>query len=213
MDRKTVLDRIYLDGVVVVIRGNSVDEAINTIEACVKGGIKIIEITFTNPYALEVLQIAAKKYKITDVIIGCGTVLDVETARIAILNGAEFVVSPMLDIEILKLCNRYSIAVCPGIATPTELKTALEYGVELVKLFPADIFKPNGLKAMKAPFPNAKIMPTGGVTLDNLGDWFKAGAYCVGAGSMLTKGAEKGDFDQVEKQCKEFVDIIRKVRK
>ncbi|MDR2634456.1 MAG: bifunctional 4-hydroxy-2-oxoglutarate aldolase/2-dehydro-3-deoxy-phosphogluconate aldolase [Clostridiales bacterium] len=167
---------------VAVLRGNS-DEVYAAAERLASEGVKLLEITFTVREAPEILKSLCAKYKNTDVIVGAGTVLDAETARIALLSGAQFVVSPALCTDVIKLCNRYSVAVVPGIATASELLTALEYGVDLVKLFPADL---KLLSALKGPFPNARFMVTGGVDEKNLSDWFKAGASAVGAGSALT---------------------------
>ena len=211
MKKIEVYTKLKSEGIVVVIRGNSIEQALKTVEACYKGGIKLIEVTFTVPGADEIIKKLVAAYKDTDMVVGAGTVLDPETARIAILAGSEFIVSPSLNIETVKMCNRYGIPVMTGIQTPTELQTALEYGVDIVKLFPGDIAKPAGLKGLKGPFPQANIMPTGGVSLENVGDWFKAGAYAVGAGSFITKGANTGDYELVEKTSREFVDKVKSI--
>ena len=170
-----------------VIRGGF-DEAVETAARLVGAGIKLLEVTFTVPRADEVIKELSLRYGTDDGIsVGAGTVLDAETARIAILSGAEFIVSPGLSIDVIKTFNRYSAAVIPGIATATELMSALEYGADFVKLFPANR---EVLKALKGPFPNVQFMATGGITEDNLKDWFSSGASAVGAGSNLTaKGA------------------------
>lgn len=211
MKKIEVYTKLKSEGIVVVIRGNSIEQALKTVEACYKGGIKLIEVTFTVPGADEIIKKLVAAYKDTDMVVGAGTVLDPETARIAILAGSEFIVSPSLNVETVKMCNRYGIPVMTGIQTPTELQTALEYGVDIVKLFPGDIAKPSGLKGLKGPFPQANIMPTGGVSLENVGDWFKAGAYAVGAGSFITKGANTGDYELVEKTSREFVDKVKSI--
>ena len=206
MKRYDVYNKIKSEGVVVVVRGNDIQEALSTVEACYRGGIKVIEVTFTLPRADALIKILSEKYANSDMLIGAGTVLDSETARIAMLAGAQFIVSPSLNIDTIKTCNRYGVPIMSGVMTPTEAQTAMEYGVDVLKLFPGDIAKPAGLKALKGPFPHANIMPTGGVSLDNVEEWFKAGAYAVGAGSFLTKDAKSGDFDKVEKTCRAFVD-------
>ena len=211
MQKYNVYKAIKEQGVVVVIRGNDLQEAIKTVEACYKGGIKIIEVTFTVPRADELIKILVEKYAGSDMLVGAGTVLDPETARVAMLAGAKFIVSPSLNVETIKICNRYGVPVMSGVMTPTEAQTAMEYGVDILKLFPGDIAKPNGLKALKGPFPHANIMPTGGVSQDNVEEWFKAGAYAVGAGSFLTKDAKNGDFDKVEKTCKAFVEKVQSI--
>ncbi len=205
MQKYNVYKAVKEQGVVVVIRGNDLQEAIKTVEACYKGGIKIIEVTFTVPRADELIKTLVEKYAGSDMLVGAGTVLDAQTARIAMLAGAKFIVSPSLNIDTIKTCNRYGVPVMSGVMTPTEAQTAMEYGVDILKLFPGDIAKPAGLKALKGPFPHANIMPTGGVSQDNVEEWFKAGAYAVGAGSFLTKDAKTGDFDKVEKTCRASV--------
>ena len=211
MQKYNVYNTFKEQGVVVVIRGNNLAEAIKTVEACYQGGIKVIEVTFTVPRADELIKTLVEKYAGTDMLVGAGTVLDPETARIAMLAGAKFIVSPSLNVETIKTCNRYGVPVMSGVMTPTEAQTAMEYGVDILKLFPGDIAKPAGLKALKGPFPHANIMPTGGVSQDNVEEWFKAGAYAVGAGSFLTKDAKTGDFDKVEKTCKAFVEKVRAI--
>lgn len=211
MEKYRIYETIKKLGVVAVIRGDSLDTAVKTVDACYKGGIKIIEVTFTVPGADSLIKSLTEKYKGSDMVIGAGTVLDPETARIAILAGAKFVVSPSLNIETIKMCNRYGIPVMTGVMTPTEAQTAMEYGVDVLKLFPGDIAKPAGLKALKGPFPHANIMPTGGVSAENVEEWFKAGAFAVGAGSFLTKDAKTGDYDKVTAVCKAFVDKVQSV--
>ncbi len=211
MKKYDVYQMIKKQGVVVVIRGNDLQEAIKTVEACYKGGIKVIEVTFTVPRADELIKILVEKYAGSDMLVGAGTVLDPETARIAMLAGAQFIVSPSLNVDTIKMCNRYGVPVMSGVMTPTEAQTAMEYGVDILKLFPGDIAKPAGLKALKGPFPNANIMPTGGVSQDNVEEWFKVGAYAVGAGSFLTKDAKTGDFDKVEKTCRAFVEKVQSI--
>lgn len=211
MEKYRIYETIEKLGVVAVIRGDSLDTAVKTVDACYKGGIKIIEVTFTVPGADSLIKSLTEKYKGSDMVIGAGTVLDPETARIAILAGAKFVVSPSLNIETVKMCNRYGTPVMTGVMTPTEAQTAMEYGVDVLKLFPGDIAKPAGLKALKGPFPHANIMPTGGVSAENVEEWFKAGAFAVGAGSFLTKDAKTGDYDKVTAVCKAFVDKVQSV--
>ena len=213
MKKFEIYQAVKQEGVVVVIRGDSVEQAIKTVEACYAGGIKIMEVTFTVPNADQIIKTLVEKYKGTDMIVGAGTVLDPETARAAILAGAQFVVSPALNVETIKLCNRYGVAVMSGIFTPTEAITALEYGVDILKLFPGDVATPKGLKALKGPLPQANIMPTGGVSLENVEEWFKAGAYAVGAGSFITKGAATGDYKAVEDISREFVTKVQNCKR
>ncbi len=211
MNKFEVFEAVKKEGVVVVIRGNSVEQAIKSVEACYAGGIKLMEVTFTVPRADEIIKTLVDKYKGTDMVVGAGSVLDSETARAAILAGAQFIVSPALNVETMKLCNRYGVAVMPGVFTPSEAITALEYGAYIIKLFPGDVATPKGLKALKGPLPQANIMPTGGVSLENVEEWFKAGAYAVGAGSFITKGAQKGDYKAVEEVSREFVNKVHSI--
>jgi 2-dehydro-3-deoxyphosphogluconate aldolase/(4S)-4-hydroxy-2-oxoglutarate aldolase len=212
MKRQEVLKKITDAGVVAVVRGDSKEEALKIVEAVAKGGIKIMELTMTVPNPIDVIKEVAEKYKGTDIVVGAGTVLDSETARACILAGAEFIVSPSLDIDTLKLCNRYKIAVMPGVMTVKDAITAMEYGVDVVKVFPANLYGPSVIKSFKGPLPQGDFMPTGGVTVANIHEWVEAGAVAVGTGGDLTKGAKTGDFALVEKTAKEFVEAYRKAK-
>ncbi len=213
MDKNEVFAGIKKEGVVVVVRGDSVEQALKTAEACYRGGIKFIEVTFTVPHADSIISTLCDKYKDTDMVVGAGSVLDPETARAAILAGAQFIFSPCFSEETVRLCNRYAVAVVPGVFSPTEAVKALEIGANFVKLFPGDVATPTGLKAIKGPLPQLQIMPTGGVSLANVEDWFKAGAVAVGAGSFVTKGAKKGDYDEVEKTARELVKKVAEIKR
>lgn len=212
MKREEVLKSIKDAGVVAVVRGDSKEEALKVVEAVAKGGIKIMELTMTVPNPIDVIKEVAEKYKGTDIVVGAGTVLDSETARACILAGAEFVVSPYLDIETIKLCNRYKVAVMPGIMTVKDAVTAFEYGVDVAKIFPANLYGPAVIKSFKGPLPQGDFMPTGGVSIANLHEWIEAGAVAVGTGGDLTKGAKTGDYELVEKTAKEFVEAYRKAK-
>ena len=209
MKRQEVLKRITDAGVVAVVRGDSKEEALKVVEAVAKGGIKIMELTMTVPNPIDVIKEVADKYKGTDIVVGAGTVLDTETARACILAGAEFIVSPSLDVDTLKLCNRYKIAVMPGVMTVKDAITAMEYGVDVVKVFPANLYGPSVIKSFKGPLPQGDFMPTGGVTVANIHEWVEAGAVAVGTGGDLTKGAKTGDFELVEKTAREFVEAYK----
>ncbi|MBK1813012.1 bifunctional 4-hydroxy-2-oxoglutarate aldolase/2-dehydro-3-deoxy-phosphogluconate aldolase [Clostridium sp. YIM B02505] len=212
MKRIQVVQKIIECGVVAVIRAESKDQAIKIIDAVKKGGIKALEITMTVPGAVEIIKEISEIYKNEDLIIGAGTVLDPETARACILAGAEFIVSPYFDAETVKLCNRYRIAVMPGIMTVKEAVEALEYGVEVLKVFPGNAYGPSIISSFKGPLPQANFMPTGGVNLDNIKDWVNAGAVAVGTGSDLTKGAKTGDYELVTETAAKFVEALRKAR-
>lgn len=207
-----VINQIMNIGVVAVVRAASSEQAIKISEACLKGGINAIEMTFTVPGAVDVIKDLVARYKGGEMIIGAGTVLDAETARTAILAGAQFIVSPSFNLETVKLCNRYQIPVMPGAATIKEIVEAMEAGVDIVKAFPGEALGTKFVKAVKGPLPQANIMPTGGVSLDNAADWIKAGCVAVGVGGSLTAGARTGDYQSIADMSRKFVEIVRKAR-
>ncbi|WP_461205413.1 bifunctional 4-hydroxy-2-oxoglutarate aldolase/2-dehydro-3-deoxy-phosphogluconate aldolase [Clostridium sp. DL1XJH146] len=212
MKKFEVIKRIVDVGVVSVVRAESKEKAVKIATACIKGGVSAIEITFTVPFAQEIIRDLSDSFTDEELIVGAGTVLDSETARVAILNGAQYIVSPHFNAEIAKLCNRYCVPYMAGCMTITEVVTAMESGVDIVKLFPGSAFGPSFVKAIKGPLPQANIMPTGGVDVDNVDEWFKNGVIAVGAGSSLTKGAKTGDYKAVEETAKQFVDKIKAFR-
>ena len=212
MDKEKVIERIREVGLVAVVRAENEEKAIRITEACIEGGVAAIELTFTVPFAHNVIESLAKRYSGGEIIVGAGTVLDSETARIAILSGSEFVVSPMFSSDVVKLCNRYRTAVMPGVVTPKEAVEALEAGADILKVFPGDLFGPNIIKALKGPLPQGLFMPTGGVDKDNVGEWIRAGAVAVGAGGSLTAGAKTGDYGKIVSTAKEFLANINKAR-
>ncbi|SFM01726.1 2-dehydro-3-deoxyphosphogluconate aldolase / (4S)-4-hydroxy-2-oxoglutarate aldolase [Pelosinus propionicus DSM 13327] len=210
--RINVLQKLMQSGVVAVIRAQNSEQAIKITEACMKGGIAAIEITFTIPEAAQVITDLRKVYSPEEMIIGAGTVLDPETARIAILAGAQYIVSPSLNLETVKLCNRYQVPVMPGAMTIAEVIAAMEAGADIVKIFPGDAFGPSFIKAIKGPIPQAPLMPTGGVNLENVGEWIKAGCVAVGIGGNLTAGAKTGDYQSIEEIAKQFIGKVRVAR-
>lgn len=210
--REQVLSKIKEGGLVAVVRAESSEQAFKITEACIAGGVVAIEITFTVPGAAELIKDLAQKYKSGEMIIGAGTVLDPETARTAILAGAQYIVSPCLNIETVKLCNRYQIACMPGAMTVKEAVECMEAGADVIKIFPGELFGPAIIKAIKGPLPQAIMMPTGGVGLENVSEWIKAGAVAVGVGGNLTGGAKKGDYESITTIGKQFVEKIRKAR-
>jgi 2-dehydro-3-deoxyphosphogluconate aldolase/(4S)-4-hydroxy-2-oxoglutarate aldolase len=205
------LTKIIDSGLVSVIRGESHDQAERIADACAQGGVGALEITYTVPRATSVIEHLAKKLS-GNIVLGVGTVLDPETARIAILAGAQFVVSPALNPETARLCNRYNIPYMPGAATIREVLQAMECGADIVKVFPGEILGPAFVKAVKAPLPQASLMPTGGVTLANAGEWIKAGSVALGVGSNLTAGAKTGDFSSITHLARQFVEKIKEAR-
>jgi 2-dehydro-3-deoxyphosphogluconate aldolase / (4S)-4-hydroxy-2-oxoglutarate aldolase len=208
----SILNKITESGLVVVVRAENADQAKRITDACLEGGAAAIEITYTVPGATQVIEELAKTYKPEEIIIGAGTVLDPETARIAILSGAQYVVSPYLNADTMKLCNRYQVPCMPGVMTIKDIVEAMELGADVLKLFPGEAFGPGMIKSVKGPLPQANIMPTGGVSAENVGEWIKAGAVAVGAGGKLIAGAKTGDYDSITKTAKEFVSKIREAR-
>lgn len=213
MDKENVIQRMTETGLVAVVRAESAEQALKISEACLAGGCEAIELTFTVPGADKVIETLAKKYQNGEMLLGAGTVLDSETARIAILAGADYIVSPSFNAECAKLCNRYRVPYIPGCMTLTEVITAMEAGADVIKIFPADLYGPTIIKDIKGPLPQAKLMPTGGVEVSNAGEWIKAGAVCVGAGSSLTAGAKTGDYQKITDTAKEFISKIKEARK
>ena len=216
MRKEQVLTRMKEDCLVAVVRAKNKEQGEKVIDAIVAGGINFIEITMTmdegNP--VEFIQFMADKYRNNDkVVIGAGTVLDPETARAVILAGANYVVSPGLNVDTIKLCNRYRIPMLPGVMSPTEAITALEAGCDIIKVFPGNVVGPGAISSFKGPLPQGDFMPSGGVDVDNVDKWIKAGACAVGTGSSLTKGAKTGDFAAVTAKAREFVEAVAAARK
>ena len=187
LTKEEVLFKIRDNAIVAVVRGNTPEKAEEIVNSCIDGGINIIELTFTVPYAHRIIEKISQKYG-DKILLGAGTVLDAPTARIAMLSGAQFIVSPHFDPEVTRICNRYRVANMAGILTVKEAIQAMEAGVDILKLFPGDLFGPAFIKDIKGPLPYAQIMPTGGVSIENAGQWIKAGAVAVGVGSNLMKG-------------------------
>ena len=212
MDKEQILTKIQECGIVAVVRTETTDEAQRIAEACLEGGVSAIELTFTVPHADKVIEFLANKYSPEEMILGAGTVMDSQTARMAMLCGAQYIVSPYFDIEPVKLCNRYRMAVMPGVMSVREAVMAMEAGADILKIFPADLFGPKIIKDIKGPLPYAKMMPTGGVTADNAGEWIKAGAVALGAGGSLTAGAKTGDYALITETAKRFVKNIKAAR-
>lgn len=212
MDKEKLLSKISEGGLVAVVRAESSEQALKITDACVKGGVAAIEITFTVPGADQVIRDLASVYKNGEILLGAGTVMDAETARAAILAGAQYVVSPYLNVETVKLCNRYRVPCMPGAMTIKEVVEAMEAGADIVKIFPGDLFGPAIIKAIRGPIPYAKMMPTGGVSIDNVHEWINAGAVAVGVGSALTKGAKTGDYEAITRTAREFIAKIKEAR-
>jgi 2-dehydro-3-deoxyphosphogluconate aldolase / (4S)-4-hydroxy-2-oxoglutarate aldolase len=212
MEKLDDLQRIVDRGIVAVVRAENAEKALAVAEAIKAAGIDIIEITLTVPGCMDVIRELARAYSGKEVLIGAGTVLDPETARTALLSGAEFVVSPHLNPETVRLCNRYQKVCIPGAMSVTEVVQAMECGADIVKVFPGSVLGVEFVKAVKAPLPQAPLLPTGGVSLDNVGAWLKAGCVAVGVGGELTKGAKTGDYAQVTATAEAFMERIREAR-
>lgn len=212
MKRVETIMKMVDCGVVAVIRAETKEQGVKIVNAVKNGGIKALEITMTVPGAVDIIKEISETFKNDDVIIGAGTVLDPETARACIFAGARYIVSPSLNIDTVKLCNRYRIPVMPGVMTVKEAIEALEYGAEILKLFPGNAFGPSIISAFKGPIPQASFMPTGGVSLENIKDWIRAGAVAVGTGSDLTKGAKTGNYELITETAKKFIDEVKKAR-
>jgi 2-dehydro-3-deoxyphosphogluconate aldolase/(4S)-4-hydroxy-2-oxoglutarate aldolase len=212
-DKHSQLNRVMNSGIVAVIRANQSDRLVDVAQALLQGGIDVMEITFTVPRAVHVLEQVADQLG-DRILLGAGTVLDSETARAAMLAGAEFIVSPSTDVDVIKLCRRYDKLVMPGALTPTEVVKAWQAGADIVKVFPSDLTGPSYLKALKAPLPQIRLMPTGGVNLDTAADFLNAGACALGiGGSLVEKSAvEAGDMGRIESLARQYVQIVKETR-
>jgi 2-dehydro-3-deoxyphosphogluconate aldolase/(4S)-4-hydroxy-2-oxoglutarate aldolase len=213
MSRETTLDRILKGGIVAVVRSESSEPLIKVIRALADGGVTAAEVTFTVPDAVDVIRQARREVG-DAVVLGAGTVLDPETARAAILAGAEYIVAPTLNLDVIRLCHRYDKAVMPGAFSPTEILTAWEAGADVVKVFPADVGGPAYLKAIRGPLPQIRLMPTGGVDLTTAEKFLGAGACCLGVGSALVdpKAIVSNDFARIRDLAFQYASIIRNFR-
>jgi 2-dehydro-3-deoxyphosphogluconate aldolase/(4S)-4-hydroxy-2-oxoglutarate aldolase len=213
MKKFETLNHLVEGGIIAVVRGKDEAEAIQSVHAVVEGGITGIELTFTVPHADRVIAELVETYKNRpEVVVGAGTVLDAATARLAIIAGAQFIVSPTYDAGVAEISNLYQIPYTPGTMTITEIQTALKTGADIVKLFPGSAYGPSIIKAFKGPFPDLNIMPTGGVSLDNMEEWFAAGVVAVGVGGNLLAPAATGDFAQVTAIAKQYSQKLKEIR-
>ena len=214
MIKSEVLKQIKDTGVIPVVRATTADEAMRAIDAIREGGIAVLEITMTVPNAFSVIQQVTTRFG-NDALVGAGTVLDAETAKSCISSGAEFIVSPCLNLETIAYCREQDVAVIPGALTPTEVVNAWNAGADFVKVFPAGaVGGPSYLKALKAPLPHIELVPTGGVSLKTAGDFIRAGAAALGVGSDLVdlKAIREGHSSLITERAKQFVDIVRDAR-
>ena len=213
MSRHEDLSRVTTSGIVAVIRSTSSEQLVEVARALYEGGIDVLEVTLTVPRALEIIA-AVRKSLGDKVLLGAGTVLDPETARAAFLAGAEFLVAPTLNLDVIRLANRYDKLVMPGAFTPTEILTAWEAGADIIKVFPADIGGPAYLKTLHGPLPQVRLLPTGGVNLNTIADFLEAGACAVGLGGALVepKAVQTGDMSRIKSLAQQYVSIVKQTR-
>jgi len=213
MSREQDLLRVTDCGIVAVVRFSEPEPLVEVIRALAEGGVTVAEITFTVPNAVDVIR-EVKRQLGDRVLLGAGTVLDPETARMAILAGAEFIVAPNTNPEVIRLCRRYDKLVMPGAFTPTEIVAAWEAGADVVKVFPADVLGPAFFRAMRGPLPQIKLMPTGGVDLNTASEFLAAGAVCLGVGGQLVdpKAVATGDFARITHLARQYTEIVRNTR-
>jgi 2-dehydro-3-deoxyphosphogluconate aldolase/(4S)-4-hydroxy-2-oxoglutarate aldolase len=214
MEKREVFNRMVEEGLVPVIRVSSAKEAIDVADAIKEGGVTIIEITMSVPGAIDTIKELTQKYK-DEIIMGAGTILDPETGRAALLAGAQFIVTPTLNLDVIQLAHRYSAVVVPGAMTPTEILTAWNAGADMVKVFPAaQLGGPEYLKAIRGPLPQILLVPTGGVNLQNAGAFIKAGATALGVGGELVdkKAVKEKKFNIITENTRAFLKAIKEAR-
>ena len=213
MSESKSLQRVLDQKIVAVIRAESGDLLVDVAESLLAGGVEVMEVTFTVPRATRVLERVADRIG-SRILLGAGTVLDTETCRAALLAGADFIVSPAVNVEVIELCKRYSKVVMPGALTPTEVVTAWQAGADIVKIFPSDLTGPKYLKALHGPLPHVRLMPTGGVNLETAAEFLRCGACALGIGSSLVdpKTVASGDLKKIESLARQYVQIVKDFR-
>src|SRR5215468_3303535 len=213
MSKQSDLRRVLDAGIVAVVRSPDSGQLVEVCRALADGGIHVVEITMTVPDALDVVR-AVRKALGDRLLLGAGTILDPETGRMALLAGAEYLVAPTLNLDVIKLCQRYNKLVMPGAFTPTEILTAWEAGADIVKVFPADVVGPAFFKALRGPLPQIRLMPTGGVDLTTAADFLKAGACCLGVGGQLVEPRAVADrnFDRLRDLARQYVAVVQQFR-
>ena len=214
MEKREIFNRMIAEGLLPVIRVSSAKEAIDVADAIKEGGVSFLEITMTVQGAIDVIKELTQKYR-DEIIMGAGTILDPETGRAALLAGAQFIVSPTLNLDLIQLAHRYSAVVIPGAMTPTEILTAWNAGADMVKVFPAaQLGGPEYLKAIRGPLPQILLVPTGGVNLQNAGAFIKAGATALGVGGELVdkKAIKENKFNVITENARAFLKVIKEAR-
>jgi 2-dehydro-3-deoxyphosphogluconate aldolase / (4S)-4-hydroxy-2-oxoglutarate aldolase len=211
--RRSSLARVFDSGLVAILRAPTGQRLADVAEALLAGGVDVVEVTFTVPGAAGVLEQVADRLG-DRVLLGAGSVLDTETARIAMLAGAEFIVSPTVNLDVIEMCRRYGKPVMPGAMTPTEVLAAWQAGADIVKVFPSEVTGPKHLKAIHGPLPQIPLMPTGGVNLDTAAEFLRAGACALGVGGALApaRAIADGDVAQIESLARQFVEVVKRTR-
>jgi 2-dehydro-3-deoxyphosphogluconate aldolase/(4S)-4-hydroxy-2-oxoglutarate aldolase len=213
MSKEAQLRQIIDCGIVAVVRSTDSRQLVEVVRALADGGVTVVEITMSVPDALDVVRQVRRELG-DRVLLGAGTILDRETGRAALLAGAEYLVAPTLNLDLIRLCRRYSKLVMPGAFTPTEIVTAWEAGADVVKVFPAEVLGPAFFKALRGPLPHIRLMPTGGVDLNTAADFLRAGACCLGLGGQLVepKAVAERNFDRIRELARKYADLVRQVR-
>lgn len=213
MSKEDQLRQVLDCGIVAVVRSQDSQQLVDVVRALADGGVNVVEITMTVPGALDVVK-QVRQALGDRVLLGAGTILDPETARAAFLAGAEYLVAPTVNLDVIRLCQRYDKLVMPGAFTPTEILSAWEAGADIVKVFPAEVVGPAFFKAVRGPLPQVRMMPTGGVDLTTAANFLKAGACCLGIGSQLVEPAAVAarNFDRIRDLARQYVDIVRQTR-
>jgi len=212
VEKLKVIERLKKECTLGIIRVNHAEGLVRIAQALQDGGLDCVEITMTTPGALRAIEEASEK--ITGVLMGAGTVLDGTTARQAILAGAKFLVTPTVELDVIEMAHRYGVVVIPGAMTPTEILTAWEAGADMVKVFPASVLGPSYLKAVRGPLPQIPLVPTGGITGDNAGEFIRAGAAMVCAGGWLVdkKAVDEGRYEVLTERARKLVEAVQKAR-
>ncbi|MGL4549891.1 MAG: bifunctional 4-hydroxy-2-oxoglutarate aldolase/2-dehydro-3-deoxy-phosphogluconate aldolase [Gemmataceae bacterium] len=213
MSKEQHLQRVLDTGIVAVVRSRDSGLLVDVCRALADGGVTAVEITMTVPDALDVVR-AVRRELGDRVLLGAGTILDPETARMALLAGAEYLVSPTLNLDVIRMCQRYDKLVMPGAFTPTEILAAWDAGADIVKVFPADVVGPAFFKAIKGPLPQIRVMPTGGVDLTTAGKFLDAGACCLGVGGQLVdpEAVAAREFLKISDLAAQYIEVVKKAR-